>query len=131
MFKTYEFLDKRIFHIVLWKVQYCFVICGNSYTPVAFRKMSFLERGWNSVFVTFDIIKSHSFSEKFIEIPQVVQKIWRFSPSMLTVFINFSYYWHFLVTKNLMTSAYNTRCQQFFCFQSTLNRLFNNCVKLY
>ena len=82
-------------------------------------------------FVTFNIIIGYIFPENFIEIPQVVQKIWRFSPSMLTVFINFSYYWHFLVTKNLMTSAYNTRCQQFFCFQSTLNRLFNNCVKLY
>ena len=28
-----------------------------------------------SFFVTFDIIKSHIFREKFIEIPQVVQKL--------------------------------------------------------
>ena len=43
-----------------------------SYPPVVFPKMC------------FDIIISHAFSENFIEIPQVIQKIWRFSPSILT-----------------------------------------------
>ena len=39
-------------------------------------------------FVSFNII-SHIFPENFIEFPQVIQKIWRFSPSILTIFINF------------------------------------------
>ena len=33
-------------------------------------------------FVTFNISISHIFSKNFIQIPQVVQKIWRFSPSI-------------------------------------------------
>ena len=39
-------------------------------------------------FVTFNI-KSY-LSWNFIEIPQIVPKIWRFSPSILTIFFNFS-----------------------------------------
>ena len=48
--------------------------------PVVFPKM----------FVTFNIIISHVFPENFIEIPLVVKKIWRFFPSILTTFIDFS-----------------------------------------
>ena len=33
-------------------------------------------------FVTFNISISHIFPKNFIQIPQVVQKIWRFSPSI-------------------------------------------------
>ena len=44
-------------------------------------------------FVTFDIIIGYIFTENFIEIPQVVQKICRFSPSILIIFIIF---WIFL-----------------------------------
>ena len=40
-------------------------------------------------FVTFDIIISHIFNEITIEIFQVVQKMWKFSPSILTIFTNF------------------------------------------
>ena len=40
-------------------------------------------------FVTFNIIISHIFPENFIEIPLVAQKIWRFFPSILTIFIDF------------------------------------------
>ena len=36
------------------------------------------------IFVNFNIIISHIFPETFIEIPQVVQKISRFSTSILT-----------------------------------------------
>ena len=39
------------------------------------------ERTKSWFFVTFNIIISHIFLECFILIPQVVQKIWRFSPS--------------------------------------------------
>ena len=41
-------------------------------------------------FVTFNIIISYIFPENVIEIPQVVQKIWRLSRSILIIFINFS-----------------------------------------
>ena len=39
-------------------------------------------------FVTFNVI-SRIFPEVFIEISQVVHKIWRFSSSVLAIFINF------------------------------------------
>ena len=41
-------------------------------------------------FVTFNFKISHTFPENFIEIPQVVQVVWRFSSSIVTVFINFT-----------------------------------------
>ena len=40
-------------------------------------------------FVTFKIIIRHIFPEIFIEIPQVVQKLWRISLSILAIFIDF------------------------------------------
>ena len=59
--------------------------------------ISLLEIRWKLwFFVTFNIIINHIFPENFIEIPQVVQKVWRFSPSILTIFINFRIFWHFL-----------------------------------
>ena len=71
-------------------------------------------------FVTFNIIISHTFPENSIEISQVVQKIWTISLSILAIISyfhrfssNFWIFWHFLVTKKLMTSAYNTWCQHF------------------
>ena len=71
-------------------------------------------------FVTFNTIISHIFPENFIKIPQVVQKILRIYLSILAIFINFhcffGFFWHFLFTKKLMTSAYNKQCQHFFTF---------------
>ena len=46
------------------------------------------ERVKHCFFVTFNVI-SHIFPESFIEIFQVVHKIWRFSSSVLAIFINF------------------------------------------
>ena len=54
--------------------------------PVVFLKIYLLKRGF---FVTFNFIISHNFPENFIEIPQVVQKIWRPSSSIIAAFINF------------------------------------------
>ena len=69
---------------------------------------------------------SHIFSENvIIKIPQVVQKIWTFSPSILALFIYFSDFWHFLITKKLITSQ-NRWCQQFFTF----NLLIIGCLIL-
>ena len=56
---------------------------------VVFPKMYLLERGWSAgFFVTFNII-SHIFPENFTEVPQVVQEIWRTSPSRSAIFIDF------------------------------------------
>ena len=60
-------------------------------TPFGFSKSVFSrERVKPWFFVAFNIIKDHIFPENFIEIRQVVQKIWRFSPSIFTILINFS-----------------------------------------
>ena len=58
--------------------------CGFSKTASSRERV----RSW--FFVTFNTIISYIFPENFIEIPLVVQKIRRFSPSILTIFINFS-----------------------------------------
>ena len=76
------------------------------------------EKPW--FFVTFNIIISHIFPEHFIEIPQFVQKIWRIYLSILAILNRlssiFQIFWHTLVTKKLMTSAYNRWCHHFFTF---------------
>ena len=61
---------------------------GGSY---GFSKKVFLkERVKNWFFVTFNIIISYIFSKEIIEIPLLVQKLWRFSSSISTTFIIFS-----------------------------------------
>ena len=54
-----------------------------------------------------NIIISTIFPENFIEICPAVQKIRRFSSLILTIFINFSDFLHFLVTRKLPPLAYN------------------------
>ena len=91
--------------------------------------MYFLERGWGPVFFNFNfnIIISHIFPENAInKIPQVVQKIWRFSPSVLTLFIYFSNYLTFPYYKETNGVTYNRWCQQFFTF----NLLLIGCLTL-
>ena len=46
-------------------------------------------------FLTFNIIISHIIPENFIEIPQVVQKIWRLSLTKLASFIDFYQFFGF------------------------------------
>ena len=46
-------------------------------------------------FVTFKIIIRHIFPKDFIEIPQVVQKLWRISRSILAIFIDFYQFFGF------------------------------------
>ena len=66
--------------------------------PVVFRRVYLLKtRRWNpGFFVTFNNILKHIFPENFIEFPQVVQKIWRNSLSILAIFINFLSFLDFL-----------------------------------
>ena len=73
------------------------------------------------VFMTFNIIISYIFPENFIELPQVVQNIWRLSLSILAIFMDFQ-------TNDVSLWQMMSR---FFHFQYTLNRLFNNCIKSY
>ena len=54
------------------------------------KNVSSRERVKPWLFLTFNIIISHIFPENFIEIILAVQRIWRFSPSILNIFINFS-----------------------------------------
>ena len=96
--------------------------------PCGFFKNVFFRESVKPVFfVTFDIILSHIFPKNFIEIIQVVQKIWRFSPWILTFSLTFLIFWHFSAAKKLRTPAYN---KWFLYFQPTQNKLFNNCMKL-
>ena len=55
-----------------------------------FQKLIFWKEGEAKVFLWLIIIIRHIFTENFIELPQVVQKIWGFSPSILIIFIDFS-----------------------------------------
>ena len=88
-------------------------------------KMCFLERERREreerekpcFFVTFNIIRSHIFHEDFTEISSSCSK------DMKTFFFNinyfhrfFGFFWHFLVAKKLMTSAYNRWFQHIFTF---------------
>ena len=49
--------------------------------------------------VTFNFIASYIFPENLIEIPEIFQKIWIFSPPILTIFINFLDFLTFLCYK--------------------------------
>ena len=98
---------------------------------VFFKTVSSRERVKPWLFVTFNIIISHIFFKNFNEIPQVVQKIWRFSPSILTIFINFSDFLTFPCYKETNGVSIKQMMSSFFYFQPTIVRLFNNYKKLY
>ena len=85
-------------------------------------------------FVNFNIMINHIFPSNFSKIPQVGQKIWKLSPSILAISIDhhrfFGFfcislllrnYWHQLVTDEVSIFSLSI------CF----NRLFNNYIKLY
>ena len=76
-------------------------------------------------------IISHIFPGGFIDIPQVVQKVWRFSSSILTIFIDFSDFLTFPCCKEASdVSILQMKPAFFFDFSPTLSRLFNNSIKL-
>ena len=67
-------------------------------TPFCFSKNVFFREDEGLFFVSTIII--HVFSEKFIKISQVIQKIRKFSSSILTFFVtfldslSFPFFWH-------------------------------------
>ena len=64
--------------------------------PAIFQKIFILQReGEVLIFVTFNTIINHIPPENFIKTPEVVQKLWRFSSSKLTIFIIFFYFLRF------------------------------------
>ena len=96
--------------------------------PLVFPKIYFLERGWEPVFFFcffyyFNIIISHVCLENVIKIPQVAQKIWRFSPSILTIFINFLDFLKFPYYKETNGVTDNKWRLMYFYFQPSLNCL--------
>ena len=81
--------------------------------------------------MTYNIVISHIFSENFIDIPQIVQKIWRFFSFNINYFRQlFGIFDISLLQINLWRQQI-TGDVRFFYFQPTLNRLFNSCIKLY
>ena len=76
------------------------------------------EGGGARIFVTFKIIIGLLFTNNFIRVPQVVQEIWSFSPSIFTILVNFLDFWYFLVAKKLMPAYY--RWWQHFLFFNLL-----------
>ena len=95
--------------------------------PVVFRKIYLLKKEWSTGFLWLLIFfseilfwKSHLFWNFHCN-SQVVQKIWRISLQYYlfsSIFKNFWIFWHFLVTKKLMTSAYSSSCQHFFALKA-------------
>ena len=96
-----------------------------------FQNASDRERLKPCFFVTFNIIIGCIFLENFIEIPHVVQKIWKFPPSMLTIFIDFFRFLAFHCYKETNDVSKKQTMSTFFHFQLTSNKLFNNRIKLY
>ena len=102
------------------------------HTPCSFSKNLFSrERVKPCCFVTFNIIVSHICPENFIEITQVVQNIWRFSSSILTIFINFLGILIFPCYKETNEVSIEQVMSALLYFQHTLNRLFGTCINLY
>ena len=92
-----------------------------------------------SVVLIFKIIKNYIFLETFIEIYQVVQKIWRFSTSVLAIFYNFFDFWKkakknekgiiiSLFSKNIKKASTKLKRTLVFCI-FTNPEIWNNPVK--
>ena len=83
-----------------------------------------------NIFLTFNIIISHIFLLIFIEISQVVQKIWRFSFSIFTIFINFPDFLTLRCNKETNGVSIKQMMSAILYFQPTQNRLLNNYIEL-
>ena len=77
-------------------------------SPVVFRKINLLKRVKPWFFVTFNIIISRIFPENFYWNSSSRSEIMKNLSVNISYFHRFSgFFWHFLVTKKLMTSVYN------------------------
>ena len=82
------------------------------------------------VFVICNIIIRCIFPGNFIKIPQVVQKIRRFSSWILTVFINFLNFFRISLLQINYLRQHITYVSIFFYLQPTWNRLFSKIPAL-
>ena len=98
---------------------------GQFDSPCCFSKNSSCKQTVKSwFFVTLNVIWSHIFPENFIAIPQVVQKIWRLSLSILAIFNNFHQFLDFLTFpcyKETNDVSLKQMVSAFFYFQYTSN----------
>ena len=83
--RALKYLESNV-HLASWN---CKNYCYNFY-----KKVLFLLNFVFTLILTILILSLLNFPENFNEILQVVQKIWKFSLSILTIFMNFS---HFLI----------------------------------
>ena len=84
-----------------WKNLFMFFFCLTlkRLDRLFLKRVLFTEKAKHWFLVTFNIITSHSFPENLAEIYEVVQKIWKFSASILTIFVDFSDYFIFPSSK--------------------------------
>ena len=87
-----------------------------------FQRFVFQRKVKSWFFVTFNIFLSHIFHGNFIEFPQVLQKIWKFSCSILSIFKIFLDYFTFPCYKE--TDDIST-C---LCLQPALNGLYKGIL---
>ena len=79
----------------------CFISNFDSIYYNFFRICIFCKES-EALFFLWLLILSHIFPENFIKVPHVVQKIFRFSRSILIFSSIFWVFWHFLVNKRLL-----------------------------
>ena len=95
------------------------------------KKLYFRVRVKPCFFVTFNIIVSHIFPENFVDVSHIAQRIRRFSPSILTIFIDFSDFLNFSSRKETSDFSIQQMISSIFYFQAIINSLFNNFINLY
>ena len=125
-FVPYSYKDTAAYFLTLkWLGDQFDFLCG------FLKNVSFKEMVKPWLFVTFNIMISHLFSDNYIEIPQVVQNIWRISLSILPIFIDFHQCFRFLAFpcyKETYDVSLLQMMSDFFLFHHIF-RLFNNCIK--
>ena len=108
IFKRYLCHFKQLFHFYTpWKLQKTCGLTLIKLPPVVFPKIWFLETGWHLY--------------------------WKYEDFLLQSLLFWSIFrsfWHFVITKKVMTPN-KTDDVSIFYFEPTLNRLCSNCAKLY
>ena len=109
------------------------------FDPQRFQKCIFRDMAKPCLFVTFNVIRSYTFCDSFIEILQVVQKISRFSSSMVTILITlftspchktYDRWWQHFPTFNLLSKDCFTILQNYIDILLVLLKIWSGGVKL-
>ena len=103
-------------------------VCPAPPPPLVFWKVCLLKRGCTLVLCDFYYYHKSHFSWKFHwNYSSRSEDMRNFSVNISQFSSIFFIFWHFLVTKKLVTSAYNRWCQHFFTF----NILQTDCLTIY